>query len=88
MRRIALPEYLATRGNRGAWSLRRTEADVTHFEMLMFWEDMDAITRFAGDNYNTAKYYDFDPDDLIEMEVHVRHFKVYTETSLDRVGSA
>jgi hypothetical protein len=71
----------------GAWSLRRTEADVTHFEMLTFWEDTDAIKRFAGDNYDTAKYYDFDPDYLIEMEVHVRHFEVYTETSLDRVGS-
>ena len=39
MRRIALPEYLATRGNRGAWCLQRAEADVTHFEMLTFWED-------------------------------------------------
>jgi hypothetical protein len=87
MRRIALPEYLATRGNRGAWCLRRTEADVTHLEMLTFWEDTDAIKRFAGDNYDIAKYYDFDPDYLIEMEVHVRHFEVYTETSLDHVGS-
>jgi hypothetical protein len=43
MRRIALPEYLATRGNRGAWCLYRTEADVTHFEMLTFWDDTDAI---------------------------------------------
>jgi hypothetical protein len=36
MRRFALPEYLATRGNRGAWCLYRTEAEVTHFEMLTF----------------------------------------------------
>ena len=48
MRRIALPDYLATRGNRGAWCLYRTEADVTHFEMLTFWEDTDAIKRFAA----------------------------------------
>jgi len=87
MRRIALPEYLSTRGNRGAWCLRRTEADVTHFEMLTFWEDTDAIKRFAGDNYNAAKYYDFDPDYLIELEVHVRHFEVYSETSLHQVAS-
>ena len=61
MRRIALPEYLATRGNRGAWCLHRIEADVTYFEMLTFWDDIDAIKRFAGDDYNKAKYYDFDP---------------------------
>jgi hypothetical protein len=47
MRRIALPEYVATRGNRGAWCLYRTEADVTHFEMLTFWDDTDAIKRLG-----------------------------------------
>jgi hypothetical protein len=52
MRRIALPEYLATRGNRGAWCLHRTEADVTHFEMLTFWDNIDAIKRFAGDDFS------------------------------------
>jgi heme-degrading monooxygenase HmoA len=76
MRKIALPEYLATPGNRGAWCLHRTEEDVTHFEMLTFWDDADAIKRFAGDDYNLAKYYDFDSDYLIEKEPHVRHFEV------------
>jgi hypothetical protein len=32
--------------------LQRREGDVTHFEMLTFWEDSDAIKRFAGDDYN------------------------------------
>ena len=76
MRTIALPEYLATRGNRGAWCLHRTEGDVTHFEMLTFWDDADAIKRFAGDDYNLAKYYDFDPEYLVEMETRVRHYDV------------
>ena len=87
MQRIALPEYLATRGNRGAWCLRRTEADVTHFEMLTFWEDTDAIKRFAGDDYNLAKYYDSDPGYLIEMEAQVRHYEIYPETSADQLRS-
>jgi heme-degrading monooxygenase HmoA len=83
MRRIALPEYVATRGNRGAWCLYRTEADVTHFEMLTFWDDTDAIKRFAGDDYSMAKYYDFDPDYLIEMEPHVQHYEISSDSSLD-----
>lgn len=83
MRRIALPEYLATRGNRGAWCLHRTEADVTHFEMLTFWDDTEAIKRFAGDDYSMAKYYDFDSDYLIEMEPHVWHYEVYSDSSPD-----
>ena len=81
MRRIALPDYLATQGNRAAWCLYRTEGDVTHFEMLTFWDDTDAIKRFAGDDYSMAKYFDFDSNYLIEMEARVRHYEVYSETS-------
>jgi heme-degrading monooxygenase HmoA len=87
MHRIALPEYLATCGNRGAWCLYRTEADVTHFEMLTFWDDTDAIKRFAGDDYSMAKYYDFDPEYLIEMESRVQHYEVYSQHSPDSFES-
>ena len=83
MRRIALPEYLATRGNRGAWCLYRIEGEVAHFEMLTFWDDTDAIKRFAGDDYSMAKYYDFESDYLIEMEPHVRHYEVSSDSSPD-----
>jgi len=54
MRTIALPEYQSTPGNRGAWCLSRTEADITHFEMLTFWDDTAAIQQFAGDDSNRA----------------------------------
>src|ERR1035438_3887508 len=81
MRRIALPEYLATQGNRGSWCLCRTEGDVTHFEMLTFWDDADSIKRFAGDDYSRAKYYDFDSDYLIKMEPGVQHYEVHSQTS-------
>jgi hypothetical protein len=81
MRRIALPEYLATPGNRGAWCLHRTEIDATHFEMLTFWDDTDAIKRFAGEDYSMAKYYDFDSDYLIEKEAGVRHYEVSSQLS-------
>jgi hypothetical protein len=81
MRSIALPEYMATPGNRGAWCLCRQEEDVMHFEMLTFWDSIDAIKLFAGDNYATAKYYDFDPEYLIEMEPGVRHYEMYSETA-------
>jgi heme-degrading monooxygenase HmoA len=83
MRRIALPEYVATRGNRGAWCLYRTEAGVRHFEMLTLWDDTDAIKRFAGDDYSMAKYYDFDSNYLIELERRVRHCEAYSDSSAD-----
>jgi heme-degrading monooxygenase HmoA len=81
MQGIALPEYQATQGNRGAWCLFRADADVAHFEMLTMWDDTDAIKRFAGDDYSLAKYYDFDPEYLIEMEPGVQHYDVYAQHS-------
>ena len=79
MRTVALPDYKSIAGNRGAYCLHRVEGEVVHFEMLTFWEDVDAIKRFAGNDYTVAKYYDFDRSFLVELEPHVRHYIVYDE---------
>jgi hypothetical protein len=79
MRKVALPDYKSTSGNRGAFCLQRVEGDAVHFEMLTFWEDIDAIKRFAGDEFQLAKYYDFDRSFLIELEPYVRHYTVYDD---------
>jgi hypothetical protein len=49
---------------------------VTHFLNLTFWDDFDAIKRFAGEDHDRARYYDFDPEYLIEMEPHVQHYEI------------
>jgi hypothetical protein len=74
MRDVGLPDYRSTDGNRGAWCLHRQEGDIAHVEMLTFWEDETAIRPFAGAEMSKAKYYDFDPDYLLEMEPEVTHF--------------
>jgi hypothetical protein len=79
MRKVALPDYRSIRGNRGAFCLFRTEGDVAHFDMLTFWDDVDAIKRFAGEDYEVAKYYDFDRSFLIELEPKVLHSAVYED---------
>ena len=79
MRKVALPDYLSISGNRGASCLYRMEGNVAHFEMLTFWDDVDAIKRFAGEEFQLAKYYDFDPVFLIELEPNVRHYTVYND---------
>jgi heme-degrading monooxygenase HmoA len=79
MRKVALPDYKSTSGNRGAFCLHRVEGDVAHFDMLTFWDDVEAIKRFAGKDYQVAKYYDFDRSFLIDLEPYVRHYTVYDE---------
>lgn len=77
MRDVALPEYKMTPGNRGAWCLRRADGNLAHFEMLTFWDDVGAIKRFAGNEYEKAKYYDFDAGFLTEMELKAKHHEVF-----------
>jgi hypothetical protein len=76
MRDVALPDYRSIAGNRGAWCLHRREGGIVHVEMFTLWEDEAAIRRFAGEDMEVAKYYDFDGDFLIEKEPHVVHFEV------------
>ena len=73
---VALADYRSTDGNRGAWCLHRRDGDVVHVEMFTLWDDEAAIRRFAGDDLLKAKYYDFDPDFLLELEPQVTHFIV------------
>ena len=77
MRTVALPDYKSTVGNRGAFCLHRVQGNVAHFNMLTFWEDIDAIKRFAGNDFESARYYDFDRSFLIELEPNVQHYTIY-----------
>ena len=72
---VGLADYRRTPGNIAAWCLHRREGDVVYVETFSLWESEDAIRRFAGDNLLKAKYYDFDPDFLIELEPEVVHFE-------------
>ncbi|HEY4070514.1 MAG TPA: hypothetical protein VGM04_03040 [Sphingomicrobium sp.] len=73
---VGLADYRRTPGNISAWCFHRSDGDVVHVETLSFWDDMEAIRRFAGEELTKAKYYDFDPDFLLELEPEVVHFKV------------
>lgn len=76
MKEVGLADYRSTEGNRGAWCLHRRDGDVVQVEMVTFWEDEAAVRRFAGDDLTKAKYYDFDPEFLLELEPEVTHFEV------------
>lgn len=56
--------------------LRRTEDDVTHYELTTLWDSWEAIRSFAGDDPSRAKYYPEDDDFLLEKEPTVTHHEV------------
>ena len=72
----AIPDYQSVAGNISVHILERQEGEVAHFVTLTFWENMDAIKGFAGDDVELAKYYPEDKDFLLEFEPTVVHYNV------------
>jgi hypothetical protein len=76
MHDIAIPDYRQIEGNTGAWCLHRESA--IEVKMVTFWRDWAAIHTFAGDGdtVERAKYYDFDPDMLLDLPETVEHYEM------------
>jgi len=72
-----LAEYRATPGNRGAHLLRRElPGDRTEFVTLTFWDDVDAVRRFAGDDITVAVFYPEDDRFLAARDLVAHHYEV------------
>lgn len=74
--RTGLADYQATPGNRGVLVQRWIEGDVAHFLLTTLWDSVGAIKRFAGEDYQAARYYPEDDEFLLEREPTVRHADV------------
>ena len=72
----AIPDYRSTPGNVGVYILERPAEDAVHFVTLTYWESLDAIRAFAGDEVSRAKYYPEDSEFLLEFEPEVAHYEV------------
>jgi heme-degrading monooxygenase HmoA len=69
-------DYRATEGNLGVHFLRRIEGDEAHFLTITFWDSVEAIKKFAGEEYEKARYYPEDSEYLLEFEEKVAHYEV------------
>ena len=72
----AIPDYRSVPGNISVHVLERQEGDVTHFITLTFWDSLESIRAFAGDDLVKAKYYPEDAEFLLEYEPRVVHYEV------------
>jgi heme-degrading monooxygenase HmoA len=75
LQRTGLPEYAHTPGNKGVWCFRKDHDNVAEFLLATRWESVEAIKRFAGEDYERAKYYPEDDTFLLEKEPFARHFE-------------
>ena len=52
---------------------RRIEGSEAHFVLTTLWDSIESIKRFAGEDYEKARYYPEDDEYLLEREPRVVH---------------
>jgi len=59
--------------------LRKIEKGVAHFLLVTFWDSMESVKRFAGEQPEKAKYYPEDNQFLLEKEETSALYEVFYE---------
>ena len=82
-----IPEYLSTPGNLGAQIWQQDEGEITHICTVSWWENLESIKAFAGDDFEKAKYYNRDEEYLLEFESSVKHYETWDFPPVRLAGS-
>lgn len=77
LNRVAIPDYQKTPVFKGLSFLRNVGDNEGHFNLITYWENLEVIKNFAGEDFEKAKYYPEDDDFLLEFEEKVTHFEVF-----------
>lgn len=77
-----LAEYRSTPGNRGVQVLVRREGNRAEWLLVTWWDSLEAIKRFAGEDVGAAVFYPEDDRYLLERGERVEHFEVVTSSGL------
>ncbi|WP_211356618.1 antibiotic biosynthesis monooxygenase family protein [Flavobacterium daemonense] len=73
----AIPDYEKTSGFVKLSFLRNIKNNEGHFTLITYWENLEVIKNFAGEDFEKAKYYPEDKQFLLEFEENVEHFEVF-----------
>ena len=71
-----IAEYRSAPGNRGALVLSRRVGGLCEVTTVSFWDSIDAVRGFAGDDPEVAKFYPGDDDLLVEKDARAWHHDV------------
>ena len=83
LHRTGLTAYRGTPGNRGALALRRVAGGRAEFLLVSFWDTLDAVRAFAGDDIERAVFYPEDDRFLVARDRHVTHYEVVAADGLE-----
>ncbi|MCB2379757.1 antibiotic biosynthesis monooxygenase [Hymenobacter sp. BT635] len=77
LQQSGIADYKNTPGNLGVQVLRRLDGDICHFWTVTRWDSYDSIRRFAGPDYEKARYYPDDAQYLLAFEPTVLHCETF-----------
>jgi heme-degrading monooxygenase HmoA len=75
--KTGIEDYKKTEGNLSVEILRRVENDKCHFWTVTKWTSYENIKKFAGEDYEKARYYAEDTRYLLEFEPNVIHCETF-----------
>jgi len=78
--KTGISDYTSILGNLGAQIWQRQEGDITHIYTVSWWDNYESIKKFAGEDFEKAKYYEEDKKYLLEFEPTVVHYTCYDFT--------
>lgn len=79
MKQRAVPDYSSVDGLQKLLFLRKNEEDVAHFLLVTYWDSMESVKAFAGEQPEKAKYYPEDDQFLLEKEELSALYEVFYE---------
>ena len=77
LKQVAIPDYQKAVGFKGLTFLRNIKNDEGHFKLITYWDNLEVIKNFAGQDFEKAKYYPEDGNFLLEFEETVQHHEVF-----------
>lgn len=75
--KTGITDYTSIPGNLGAQIWQRQEGDIMHIYTVSWWDGYESIKKFAGEDFEKAKYYEEDKKYLLEFEPNVAHYNCY-----------
>jgi heme-degrading monooxygenase HmoA len=73
---VGVKKIASLPGNRGVQMMVSKTAEVGEFMVISYWDSIEAIKGYAGENYTQVHDLPRDKDFLIDHEPLVRHFEL------------
>ena len=72
-----LSDYKNVDGNLSAKILRKIDGNICHFLTITEWDSYESIKKFAGEDFEKARYYPEDEKYLLKFEDNVAHYETF-----------